>query len=382
VVATSRRRLRVGVTLGAALLLGLGLWLVRSGPPPAQPVANAEAAPPPAPAPVAAPPPVAAAPVAAPPPAAELPEAVQRYLEATVYPPDSGRLEEGALDLLEPNRRWEDFRRVPGAPGVDPDLHFLWTCDRVYYLSDQVVEARFEARRGDAPLAVASLEAFAQPEGRAGPEGEALPLRFRREGDAWLAELELARELERHHGPVALTARYGLPGAPVREETIRIFVTPADGVPARFTGAFADRVGQGGLEIEVGVQVDEPGFYRVDANLHAAGGAPLGWAVFKGELAAGAGALRLVFFGKALHDAGQPGPYTLRGLRGYLFRDAAFPDRLHMRDYPGSWTTRPWELSDFSPDEWDGEHRRHMVELMLEDERRGIALDLPPDALE
>ena len=53
-------------------------------------------------------------------------------------------------------------------------------------------------------------------------------------------------------------------------------------------------------------------------------------------------------------------------------------DRLHLRDWPRSFRTRDWELADFSDDEWNGEHRWRVVELMLEDQRRGISLDVPP----
>ena len=308
--------------------------------------------------------------------AEELPEAVQRYLASTVYPPTSGELGQEAVDLLEPNRRYEDWKRLPGAPGVDPDLSFLWTCDRYQYTSDQVVEARFEAKRGDGLAAVDALEAWAHPEGRAGDSADPLRLRFRQEGDAWLATLDLAETLPDHHGPVALLARYRIAGLPEREERIRIFVTPAGQIPARFTGNFRDHAQGGSLTIEVGVEVELPGFYRLDANLYK-GDVPVGWATFKGELGRSDGTAPLQFFGKLLRDTGHAGPYELGELRGYLFREAEFPDRLHMRSYPERWETAAWKLSQFSEAEWDDPHRRRMVELMLEDEKRGIPLDVP-----
>lgn len=342
--------------------------------------------------PASAPAPRDAAPAAAPPdtptdpgapPAAvtaeeqtELPEAVQRYLETTVYPPTSGRLGPEAVDLLEPNRRYEDFKRLPGAPGVDPNLSFLWTCDRYQYTSDQVIEARFEAKNGDAPAVVDSLDAWAQPESREGEVGEPLRLRFREEGGAWLAELDLAALLPEHHGPVALVARYRIADLPEREERIRVFVTPAAAVPARFTGNFRDRVEDGSLLVEVGIEVDLPGFYRLDANLYK-GTTPVGWATYKGTLGRSDGTAPLRFFGKVIHDAGHAGPYEVGEVRGYLFREAEFPDRLHMRSYRERWQTEAWKLSQFSDDEWDDPQRRRMVELMLEDEKRGISLDLP-----
>lgn len=51
----------------------------------------------------------------------ELPEPVRQYLESTVYPPDSGRLDTAA-DLLESNPRFERFKPVPGSYGAVPDI--------------------------------------------------------------------------------------------------------------------------------------------------------------------------------------------------------------------------------------------------------------------
>jgi hypothetical protein len=364
------RRGRNALLALALLLVAAMLW--RYGSRPAlPPVASAPANPAPAEAPTAGS-------ARAEEPEPELPEAVQRYLEATVYPPSSGALEADSVDLLEPNRRYERMKRVPGSLGVDPPPSFLWTADGFHYTSDEVVHASFEAVAGDLPARVLSLEAFAQPEGRAGAEGEPIRLVFRPRGNALLADLDLSRKLSEHHGPVALTARYRLPRVEPQEETIRIFVTPATAIPARFTGNFRDRVRDGGLEIEAGIEVDEPGFYRIDANLYDDAGHPIAWAVRKGELGRHDGVVALHFFGKVLRDGGRAGPYELGQLRGYLFRDGEFPDRLLMRSHPGRYRTRAYDLADFSDDEWDGAHRRQMVELLLEDERRGLAVEIPP----
>ena len=162
----------------------------------------------------------------------DVPTAVERYLEATVYPPDSGVLDATHADLLEPNRRYEVMKPVPDSFGADPPVSFLWTADRYRYQSDELVVARFEAEAGDAPAAIRELEAWAQPEGRAGAEGAAIPLRFSPQGDARVARLALERSLAEHHGPVALVVRYAVADEPAQQETIRIFVTPAGSEPA------------------------------------------------------------------------------------------------------------------------------------------------------
>lgn len=365
-----RRWLVVGLVLAAALIIA-GLWSTR----PTTRPARAASVPDPAPLPHVSMPRATEEALER-----ELPEAIQRYLERTIYPPTSGTLEVGAVDLLEPNRRYERMGPVPGARGVDQS--FLWTTDRFRYTSDQVVHARFEALEGELPARIRELHAKALPEGRAGATGDTITLSFRGDGDAELADLDLAQELADHHGPVSLTVRYALGDEPAVEETLRIFVTPVGRIPARFTGSFRDEARDGGLLVEAGIEVEQPGFYRFDANLYDASGEPIAWAVYKGERNRHDGTVPLRFFGKLLRDAGRAGPYRVAQLRGYLFREGEFPDRLELRDYPGIFETAAWPLSAFSDEEWDGEHRRRMVELLMEDERRGLSLDLPSVAVE
>ncbi|MCA9512553.1 MAG: hypothetical protein KC560_17735, partial [Myxococcales bacterium] len=296
------------------------------------------------------------------------------YLARTVYPPDAGRLDQ-AGDLLEANPRYEQFKRVPGSHGSVPDVTFLWTADAFRYTSDEIVHARFEAKQGDAPALVRDLSGWARAEGRGGPEGDEVALHFRRAGAAHLADVDLSREFAEHHGFVVLGVRYTVADVAQQEERIRVFVTPADAIPAAFTGTFRDDVRDGSLVVEAGVEVYRPGFYRFDANLYGANGEPVAWAAFKGELSRRDGFVPLRFFGRVLRDVGAPGPYRLRQLRGYLFRDGEFPDRLHLRDYEGSYVTSASALDAFSEAEWDDAHRRRMVELMLQDEAAGIPID-------
>ncbi|MEM7411987.1 MAG: hypothetical protein AAF430_17300 [Myxococcota bacterium] len=362
-----RRRILLGL-LGLVVAGVLAVWALGRAPA-SEGEPTVAAAPPPAEAPApGAPEGEAAA-------AGPLPPAVERYLAATVYPPTSGALADTAVDLLEPNRRYERMRPVPGAQGTGHE--FLWTADRYRYTSDQTVRARFEALDGGQPAEIRVLSAFAQAEGRGGPLGSPVAMTFRAEADARTADLELERVFADHHGPVRLVARYALGEEPPQEETIRIFVTPADRVPAEFTGRFGEAATPEGLVVRVGVDVFEPGFYRIDANLLDAGGEPLAWGVFKGDLEAGPAQVPLRFFGKVLVDRGRAGPYRVAQLRGYLFRDGSYPDRLEMRPYPGIFETQGWSLAAFSDAEWDSPERRRMVELLLEDERRGIGLDVP-----
>ena len=310
------------------------------------------------------------------PPREELPPPVRAYLERSVYPPDSGRLDLSG-DALESNPRYERFKRVPGSHGSEPDIEFLWTADAFRYASDEQVTARFEARQGEAPALVRQLEGWAQAEGRSASAGERVALTFRSDGTARVASLDLSEHFAEHHGFVVLGARYTVADVIQQTEEIRIFVTPALGIPAAFTGNFRDEVRDGSLWVETGIEVYEPGFYRIDAHLHGPAGEPIGWTSFKGDLGRSDGVVPLRFFGRVIRDVGIAGPYEVRALRGYRFRDGEFPDRVNLRDYEGVHRTRDHRLSAFSDDEWDDAHRRQMVELLLEDHAAGISIDVP-----
>jgi hypothetical protein len=182
------------------------------------------------------------------------------------------------------------------------------------------------------------------------------------EGAAQRADLDLARSFPEHHGPILLEVRFALPGGEEQEDAIRILTTPIS--PARFTRHFRDDVRGGSLVVEVGIDVREAGFYRIDANLRDASGAPVAWAAFKGELLPSNGFVPLEFFGKAIRDAGVGGPYTLGELRGYRFLDGAFPEQERMRDHPGRWQTRAWDLGALSDAVWSSPDKERMVELL------------------
>ena len=77
-------------------------------------------------------------------------------------------------------------------------------------------------------------------------------------------------------------------------------------------------------------------------------------------------------------DAGVPGPYRLSELRGYRFREAKYPDRERLPDEAPEYVTRGYSPGDFSAEPFVGDHHRRMVQLMLEDLDRGIALEAPP----
>lgn len=379
-----KRWSRAAPWLALAILVGLGLaaWWLRAGDVPPAPPPSASSAP--EEAPVAGAPPKLAAlspPAAGAPPPPPPTDPVAAYRELTRYAPGSGRLHEDAVDLLEPNRRYETPRPIRDTlgRGADGRIDYLLDVDRFYYTGDEIATVVLRVRRGDETVPVAIRRAVAVAEGASGDVGEEEPLRFvLRDGDP-TAELDLEELFPEHHGPIRILAAFEWEPGRLEETDLRIFTTPVGGVPAEFTGRDIDYVENGSLVIDVGLDVFRAGFYRIDANLFGPDGAPLAFTTFKGELAAGVQRVPLEFFGLLLHDVGSPGPYELRDLRGYLFRDGEYPDRLRMRDATHSHWTRAYELAGFSDEEYSSEHKTRMLELIEADVAAGIAIP-PPNA--
>jgi len=374
----TRRR---GLALAALVLaaaLALGAWLARPRASVARAPAAAAAA---AQATAASPELAAAAWGASLPPLDALPEPVRRLLEATPYPPSSGRLHPGQDDLLHPNRRYETHRPIPDTLSHDPAQVVTWrfSADRWAYTGAEVVHAFLEVRRGREPIEVEVASASAVREGRAGAEGPRERLDFRREGRDLVADLPLHLFAD-HLGSILLEVRFEYAPGRFHADELRVFHTPADRIPARITGEARDFVREGSLVVELGVEIDRPGFYRFDANVYGPGGEPVAYAAWKGDLEPGAQAIPLEVYGKVLRDAGVPGPYTVEQVRGYRFLDGQYPDRENLHDLPGAHTTRSYALGSFTDLRHDSPEELALAGMLLEDLANGIGVMPPPVA--
>lgn len=374
----SRRRIGWGA-VAAVVLAFVGLWWGALDGSAAREPTRPEA-------PDAEPPAVSAAPVgpAAPgrpaPAGPALPEdPIELYREQTRYPPGSGRLGEGRVDLLEPNRRYERLSPVPATRDRGPDgiVSFVLEADHYYYSGDEVVDARLRVRRGGRPHAVRVVQAWAEAEAAEGTTSST-PLRFEADGALQRSELDLAEHFPDHLGPIQLHAVFEYAPGEREEATLRLFSTPVRSIPAHFTGDDRDVVRGGSLLVEVGIEVQEAGFYRIDANLYDAAGAPVAFAAFKGDLETGRSSVPLEFLGLLLRDVGVAGPYELRQLRGYRFREGAHPDRQRMRDAEHTHWTHAYELASFSEEEYTSPHKQRMIELLEADRRAGLVIEHPP----
>lgn len=355
---------------------GIGWWWVRAegGRPAPPPVASAP------------PPPAAAAARAPARPAqpavdlADLPEPIRRFLEATPYPPTSGRLTRAHVDLLQPNRRHERHRPIPDTIGAEPQDQVTWlfTADRWAYVGPETVHVWLEVERGGAPMPVEIVAATAVREGRSGPVGDPVPLLFREERGRLAADLPLHLFAD-HHGSLLLSVAFEWAPGRVHEDALRIFSTPADRIPGRVSGVRTS-LHEGDLRIGVEVALERAGFYRIDANVYGADGEPVAFALFKGELEAGPQTVPLDVYGLVLRDAGVPGPYTVAEVRGYQFLDGQYPDHADLPGLPASTLTAAYPLEVFRDVPHVSAHELHMVDLMLDDLARGIPLAVPAPA--
>jgi hypothetical protein len=134
--------------------------------------------------------------------------------------------------------------------------------------------------------------------------------------------------------------------------------------PARFTGEFAERLREGSLVVDVGVDVQKAGRYRVYANLRQ-GEEYIGYATEERRLKQGKQLVPLLFFGKLFHDKQVQGAFTMVDLRGHRFNlpddggkaDGSEPDREQFPPLATEYQTRSSALSAFSPEEWESSRK-------------------------
>ncbi|MCR9144997.1 MAG: hypothetical protein NXI24_22355 [bacterium] len=236
-------------------------------------------------------------------------------------------------------------------------------------------------------------------------------------------------------GDIYLETAFEIAGRPGGEvHTMRTHFYSSPTAPAKFTGNFREGVRDGSLIVAAEVLVEDAGRFTIEANLFAepeteanqiaqpetranliaesateAQGivataalrverdeVPVAYARADARLRRGLQWVELEFFGKVLHDANQPGPYVLRGLRGVQNTGPIDPARLdgtpeeveaylatihqdrparkQLPYYTSGYLTRPYDLSEFSRTEYDSPAKRERIatiqELMAQKESR------------
>lgn len=302
-------------------------------------------------------------------------QTLQRYREATRYPPESRPIEEHP-DRIHPGapiaRELPINKRSRDEGG---GVHLQLEQERLNVVGDEAVRlsvacvdrtgATQRCRILSAVAAVAPYldEAAVHPE---------VPIRFEddgRGGDAvandWVFSTSFQPERQgfaRFHGIIRVTVQLTLgdeQGAPFFD----LLYTPSP--PAELTGAVRESLEGGALALHVAVQVRRAGRYVVEARVDDAMGQPFALVTFNDELAEGVREIPLRVFGKLLRDRRPPQPLRLRDVEGFLLKEDADPDREVMRPYRGVMhVARAYPEHAFSDSEWQSEERdRYLAEL-------------------
>ena len=175
------------------------------------------------------------------------------------------------------------------------------------------------------------------------------------------------------HGTIRTEVRYTAGG----KNGVLIFdVIYSPKVPAVWVGAPREAMEDGSLTFILRTDVRQPGRYVVTGRVDDATGRPFALATFNEVLGPGPNDIKLVVYGKLMHDGGPVLPLTLRDVDGYLLKENVDPDRELMPRLEGPLlTSRMGSLKGVADTEWTSEEReRHLTEFAKD--RKGAAAEL------
>lgn len=310
-------------------------------------------------------------------------EALAAYRAFAVYPPHSRPLTRQMKDLLQPNIRYEQPKRV-FENRERGEEHYLFTADR--YIVWGQGSILFTLKATDSALSsqpVSGLKVVSV-QILAGRKKQSVITRIElndagRDGDSVAGDnvysfrLYPSQAFPARHERLFARAEFEVRRQTVVSE-ISFEVHPAVSAAGEFTGRFTEAVEDGSLVIYPEVRITKAGFFIFDANLFTENGEPVCHSRFKGELKPGLQQIRLEAFGKVLHDSDASGTFVLRDLRGYrvlnhsespgttVDKNLVFPDAELRFD------TRSYDLSVFSNREWDSPQKQARIRLLEEAE--------------
>lgn len=303
--------------------------------------------------------------------------ALDQYKELTRYPSSTRRLTTDSHDLLNPGARHE--RRTPLPDEEDPDAQWqvLFTADRYFVRDEEPILISLQLWNGGEPVLPEPVTMHAQALDST-KDTRPISLALQTDGKSRTAVFKPNDHWPDFVGRVRVGSDFGAARMSTRKATLDFYFTGAKKIPARFTGQIADRLFNGDLFFDIGLEVINSGLFRIEGNLFDATGQPFGWARYEGELLKGNAVASLQFYGLLFHDTQASGPYVLRGLRGYRLRPGDVPNREDMQEFAGDYTvTGNYALGSFRADINDSPRRQRMIEMYEDAERRGVKLTKP-----
>jgi hypothetical protein len=135
-------------------------------------------------------------------------------------------------------------------------------------------------------------------------------------------------------------------------------------MPATWAGPVREVFADGSLELDLPVDVAQPGRYVVTGRVDDADGKPFALLSFNDELGPGARVVKLTIWGRLVRDQKPAFPLTLHDVSGFLLKADTYPDRALMPARDGVvHTTRKYALATFSDAAWESEETaRYLAE--------------------
>lgn len=309
-------------------------------------------------------------------------QALYDYKKLSVYPPNSRPLSKDNIDLLMPNRRYE--QPLPIEKGSD--IHYLFTADKYRVIADDTITfvlMVLEGTKLDSTRIPISINKSIIKRGlhyNTAKYLAELSLVKNNIGD-YMADIQCAQAFSDQKKAATYWAYVEFK---VGDESVKAAIPfeyfPENTIPAKFTGKFSERIADGSLYIDVELEVYRKGFYIIDANLFDVNGDPMAYSIQKQELNTGTVRIPLLFFGKVLLDSKAKPPFVLKDLRGYRFIEATTPDpefmdREMIKPYEGEYKTTISSLKGLSNKEWDDEMKRKRIEFLEKESQGDIGVE-------
>jgi len=287
------------------------------------------------------------------------------------YPPQSWPATPARAQAFAYNRRDLQFLPAISPDGKSAAFYSAFTADKMMVFEGESITLSLRAARRAAAAAsnlTIDVEAAGLSKGRRSEAPTVMGLTFRDDGGAGdrvaddgiytaiVTPSETA--LRDFHGSVRAFVRYSADGTSFGHQLFFNYY-PTKGIAGRLSGRFREGIEDGSLVVYASIDVQEAGFFTIDANLLDANDLAFAHARFKGALERGAQEVRLLFFGKVIRDAQPPppSPFRVAEIYGHMVPSPQHLAELAARGdfapsavplYSGSFRTRSYQVGDFS----------------------------------
>lgn len=292
-------------------------------------------------------------------------QTLSSYLTSTKYPPGSRPLAEQP-DQVNPHHVGPLKLPLARRDGKLNNAKVTLRQDRMYLVGDERAALSITCDDGEAPAAcsITSAAAIVPPDVKNSTSHPAVPLNFSEGEGGSLGTLfqPSTQGFGGYRGPIRIELTLQVAGESGGASFDVIYTPSAPGI---FTGRIQEAIRDGSLDLDVEVEIQEPGRYFIVARADDSEGRSFAYLAENEELHAGKQEVRLRIFGKLIRDEGARSPFRLRDLEGFRLIEDAYPDRDLMPAREGVvYTTKTYTLRDFTDAEWESEEKaRHVKEL-------------------